>query len=96
MVDSMNLLWAATYDWLEIAERQGLRVDYDAEPLDWDEIKQLAELAGENPEDDELRAAVLTEPRECDTLLRPGDVILTTGPGGDVYFFRVATLTYDD
>lgn len=81
-------IWSATYDWLQIAERDGMEIDWESEPLQWDEVQSLAEQVGHNPEDDEMGAAVIVEPRECDTLLQPGDIVLTTGPGGDVYFFR--------
>lgn len=73
---------------MEIAEGQGMEIDWESEPLDWDEIQDLAIEADENPDDEEICASRLIEPRSCDHLLRPGDIVLTTGPGGDVYFFR--------
>ena len=85
---TLKHIFTATREWLEIAEREGLNVNWDSEPLEWSEIQDLAEEIGENPEDEEICAVRLIEPRSCDTLLRPGDIILTTGYGGDVYFFR--------
>lgn len=85
---TLELIWTATAEWLDVAERQGLQVDWDSDPIDgndWDDARRMAE---QDPEETEGGFATLVEPRECDTLLRAGDIIATTGPGGDVAFLR--------
>ena len=83
----LTQIWTATAEWLDIAERDGFAIDWDAEPIgeEWDEA---CEAAGFDPEDSEVGFAMVTEPRECDTLLRAGDIVATSGPGGDVAFLR--------
>lgn len=93
-----RVVFIATSEWLQIAEGQGLIVDWEAEPFNRypeDPVADLARLANVsdfecsfNPSDSELGAAVLNEPRDCDTALRAGDIVLTSGPGGDVAFLR--------
>jgi hypothetical protein len=90
---TLKVVFTADYDWLCIAEREGLEIDWESEPeADSSEAAQLA-LDSEwecdfDPEDSELGLAVLVEPRYCDTALRAGDILLTSGPGGDVAFLR--------
>lgn len=81
-------IWSATYEWLDIATKQGFEVDYDSDPIDWADAGPIIESVGENPDDDEIGFSTLVSARDCDTLLRAGDLVMTTGPGGDVYFFR--------
>lgn len=97
---NLKVVFTADYDWLRIAEMQGLEIDWDAEPLSvrddgTDECADAARLANESewecsidPDDSEIGAAVVVEPRDCDTALRAGDIVLTSGPGGDVAFLR--------
>jgi uncharacterized protein YjbI with pentapeptide repeats len=88
-----RVLFTADYNWLEIAQKQGLKIDWDSEP--GFDAKQLAKIALESEwdvdlelENSELRLAVLTHPRACDTGLHAGDIVLTSGYGGDLAFFR--------
>lgn len=85
---TLRQIWTATSDWLEIAERQGLEIDWDSEPISGDEWDDARRIADQDPEETEGGFATLVEPRECDTLLRAGDIVATTGPGGDVAFLR--------
>lgn len=82
-------IWVATYDWLQVAQRQGFTVDWDADPVsseEWDDACAASEVLA--PDDSEGGFAVVKEPRSCDTLLRAGDIVATSGPGGDVAFLR--------
>jgi len=89
MTATLTQIWTATAEWLAVAQRQGLVVDWDAEPVngaeEWD---SACEAAGLDPDDYEVGFARLVAPRECDTLLRAGDVVATSGPGSDVIFLR--------
>ena len=89
---TLKQIWTATSEWLEIAESQGLEIDWEAEPvlytIDGNEWRQACEAAGFDPEDDEVGFAVIVEPRDRDTILRAGDIVATSGPGGDVAFLR--------
>ena len=84
-------IWTATYEWLEIAEKQGLEVEWDADPISGDEWDEVCGIAEVDAEDYEVGFAKLVSPRDCDTLLKAGDLICTTGAGGDVEFLREVT-----
>jgi hypothetical protein len=83
-----ELIWTATYEWLEVAEKQGLVCDWDCEPVHSDDYDAAKAVAEQDPEDTEGGFGLLVEPRDCDTLLKSGDIIATSGPGGDVAFLR--------
>jgi hypothetical protein len=86
---TLTCVFEATYDWLNRAyPLQGGGIDWEAEPLTWEEIKKLAEQEELDSEDEEMGSSILVAPRDCDMMLKTGDIVLTTGPGGDVYFFR--------
>ncbi len=78
-------VFSATYEWLEIAK---LRIDWYADPVSSEEWSEACEAAGFDPEDREVGFSTLIEPRLCDTILRAGDIVATSGPGGDVAFLR--------
>lgn len=81
-------IWTANREWLTIAVRDGLTIDWEAEPVSGDEWTEACAAAGLDPQDYEVGFAVLTTPRECDTLLRSGDIVATSGPGSDAVFLR--------
>jgi hypothetical protein len=86
---SFELVYTATSDWLGIAEKQGLEVDYNSDPIDSDEWDAACAVSTVlDPNDSEGGFATLVDPRDCDTLLRAGDIVVTSGPGGDVAFLR--------
>lgn len=83
-----RVIFTADMDWVQIAGRGGMEVDWDAEPIDhadWDAACDLCEF---DPEDLAVGFAVLKRPRPQDTLLRAGDIVGTSGGGGEVVFLR--------
>ncbi len=83
-----KVVFTATYEWLMVAQREGLGIDWSEEPIEAAAWNEACDLCGFDPNDDEVGFGVLIEPRPQDTLLRPGDIVATQGYGGDVVFFR--------
>lgn len=82
-----EVVFEATCDWLEIARRD-MEIDWESEPIGADDWDAACALCGFSNTDTEVGFSVLVEPRDCDTQLRAGDIIATSGPGGDVAFLR--------
>jgi hypothetical protein len=85
---NMTRVFTATWDWAEIAKPE---IDWDAEPIQYgsQEWLQACELGGYDPADDEVGFGVLKGARDCDTALRPEDIVGTAGYGSDYVFIRV-------
>jgi hypothetical protein len=86
-----SIVYEATHQWLLVAY-PGFDngIDWDADPVgsrDWD---SACETAGFDPNDDEVGFGIMNSPRPEDTLLRDGDIVATSGPGGDIAFLRLS------
>lgn len=101
-----RVVFVATHEWLTLAEQEGLEIDWESEPLTAsfrsgsNEYADAARLVNVSdfecfiaPNDSELGAAVVAAVRPGDTAIQPGDVVLTSGPGGDVAFLRYGDLS---
>lgn len=84
-----KVVYTATADWLDIAYPiRGNGIDWDADPIRCEQWDELCELCEFDPKDYEVGFATLTKPRECDVILSAGDIVATSGFGGDVVFLR--------
>lgn len=81
-------VYAATWDWLEVVEKQGCKINWDANPIGGDEWDAACEACEFDAADSDVGFGLLIEPRECDTILRAGDIVAVQGYGGDVAFLR--------
>ena len=84
----MLLIYQATSDWLQVAYPRHSGIDWEAEPVEAPEWEAACTLAGFDASDQEVGFAILVAPRPCDTCLREGDIVATSGPGGAVAFLR--------
>ena len=89
-----KVVYTATADWLDIAYPiRGNGIDWDADPINGSEWDAACEACGFDPEDSEVGFGLLIEPRECDTVLKAGDIVCVQGFGGDVAFLRILVAT---
>jgi len=95
-----QVVFTATYDWLQIAypgtgdwnDPAAGGINWNTEPIKSSEWDDVCDIVGFDPNDEEVGFAVLETPRDCDTILRPGDVVATQGYGAHVVFLREVSL----
>jgi hypothetical protein len=91
-----KVIFTATSDWLQIAERSGLLIDWNADPVRSGHWDKFGALCAFDPANEEVGFAVLEKPRPQDTALKTGDIVAISGPGSDVVFLRIATALLPD